>query len=84
MYFPEFVLCCGVKAAQRVNGPRTERLLCSECLLTQQAYELGPPDWKAKTGFSSSESSRNTSSQLPKFWSRDVNPERTLGLPTTD
>lgn len=42
---PEPVLSCGVKAAQGVNGPRTESLLCSECLLTlvKQSYELGPP-----------------------------------------
>lgn len=33
--------------------------------------------WSSNTGFSSSESSRNTSSQLPKVWSRDVNPEST-------
>lgn len=41
---PEPVLSCGVKAAQGVNGPRTESL-CSECLLTlvKQSYELGPP-----------------------------------------
>lgn len=47
---------------------------------SQQSYKLGPRDWKTSTGFS--ESSRNTSSQLPKVWSRDVNPESTLGLQT--
>lgn len=44
---------------------------------SQQSYEPGPPDWKTKTGFSSLGPSRNISSQLPKVWSRDVNPEYT-------
>lgn len=53
MYFPEFVLCCGVKAAQRVNGPRTESLLCSEYLLTlaSSPMNLDPQTGKPKQVF---------------------------------
>lgn len=54
---PEPVLSCGVKAAQRVNGPRTESLLwgLSECLLTlaSNPINLVPETGKPVQGFQS-------------------------------